>query len=262
MVWNKMDKKTKKIKLDIPENIQDILRQLGSLGDCYKYKVFAVGGFVRDLLLGKGNLDIDIVVEGNGLKFAQILSGKLNGRLTIHGQFGTATIQESQESLPSAKGLWRDKIKIDIATARKEYYKAPASYPVVTFSSIIDDMHRRDFTINAMACSLNDDNFGEILDLCGGRQDIEKKIIRVLHKNSFIDDPTRIYRAIRFEQRYDFRIDKETESLIRQAINSGMLDKLSRNRIHREKELICREKSALNIETRLKDFTGGIDAKG
>jgi len=157
-----MDKKTEKIKLDIPESFQGILRQAGSLGDSYKYKVFAVGGFVRDLLIGRSNLDIDIVVEGHGLKFAEGLSDKLNGSLITHEQFGTATIQ----------ALY----KVDIATARSECYRSPAAYPSVKSGKIRDDLKRRDFTINAMACSLNKDNFGEVLDTCGGRQDIEKKI--------------------------------------------------------------------------------------
>jgi tRNA nucleotidyltransferase (CCA-adding enzyme) len=228
--------------LNIPDSLAGILKSAGSVGDSYKYRVFAVGGFVRDLLLGIDNLDIDIVVEGDGMKFAQILSGKLNGSLIMHEQFGTATIQAD--------------CKIDIATARSEIYKTPAAYPSVKFGTIEEDLKRRDFTINAIAISLHSSGQAEIVDFFNGRKDLENGIIRVLHDDSFIDDPTRIFRAVRFEQRYNFEIDTHTQALIIDAIKAGMLDRLKKQRMEKEINFILKEQHAPSMLKRLKALTG------
>ena len=237
-----MVKNKKKNKLLIPESIKQILIEAGDIGDRQKIKVFAVGGFVRDLLLGVDNCDIDIVVEGDGLKFAQSLSGKLNGSLIMHEQFGTATIEAS--------------CKVDIATARSERYKSPAAYPCVKPGKIKDDLQRRDFTINAIALFLNTNRFREIVDFFNGTEDLKNGIIRVLHDNSFIDDPTRIFRAIRFEQRYNFEIDAHTRHLIDDAVKTGMLDKLKKQRKDKEITLISKEKNAGKMLQKLKAVAG------
>ena len=237
--------------------ISNILKAAGHIGDIYKFRVFAVGGFVRDMQLGEDNLDIDIVVEGDGLKLARKLTKDLNGSLTVHKFFGTATINTYCKNTAKLQNTLEQEIRIDIATARKEIYKHPADYPRVIFSTVEDDLGRRDFTINAMAVSLNRGSFGDILDPYNGRKDLKGGIIRVLHDNSFLDDPTRIFRAIRFEQRYSFKTDSKTMFLMKSAIQSGMLDRLSRQRIIKEKRLIKKEKSALKILARLEYLTGG-----
>jgi tRNA nucleotidyltransferase (CCA-adding enzyme) len=237
--------------------ISNILKAAGHIGDIYNFRVFAVGGFVRDMQLGENNLDIDIAVEGDGLKLARKLTKDLNGSLTVHKCFGTATINTYCKNTAKLQNALEQEIRIDIATARKEIYKHPADYPRVIFSTIEDDLGRRDFTINAMAVSLNRGSFGEMLDPYNGRKDLKCGIIRVLHDNSFLDDPTRIFRAIRFEQRYKFKTDSKTMLLMKSAIQSGMLDRLSGQRIIKEKRLIKKEKSALKILARLEYLTGG-----
>jgi tRNA nucleotidyltransferase (CCA-adding enzyme) len=229
-------------ELNIPSNVAGILEAAGFVGDSHQVKVFAVGGFVRDLLLGLGSLDIDIVVEGDGLKFAKSLSDKLNGSLIVHEQFGTATIE----------ALY----KVDIATARSEHYKSPAVYPDVKPGTIQEDLNRRDFTINAISLSLNENTFKQVVDFFNGIEDLKNGIIRVLHDKSFIDDPTRIFRAVRFEQRYNFKIDAHTRQLIDTAIKAGMLDKLKKQRKDKEITLISKEKNALKMFKRLKAVAG------
>lgn len=195
---------------------------------------FLVGGTVRDMVLGVKNLDLDIVVEGppdrcgdisragDAIKLGEKLLEKFGGALVVHRQFGTCT-------LVTKKGL-----KIDLATARKEIYARPAALPTVEFSSLKDDLARRDFTINSMAVSINKDDFGRLIDLCGGKSDLERGIIRVMHDKSFIDDPTRIFRARRFASRLGFSIEPHTLGLMRSAVKKGMLAKLSKYRINKE----------------------------
>lgn len=231
----------------LPKKVLDILLLAGSIGDSMCIKVFCVGGFVRDALLHYHNLDIDIVVEGNGMEFAKELSSLLKGTLVLYRRFGTATVAT------------RDNFKIDIATARIEHYEFPGALPMVSFSSIKDDLQRRDFTINAMSFSLNKVPWSRLLDPFNGKRDLEKGIIRVLHNKSFIDDPTRIYRAVRFEQRYDFVICDETERLIKEAIELGALNKVSEYRIKKEKALVQAEKNPSKVFDRLEQFIGERD---
>ncbi len=159
-----------------------------------------VGGFVRDLFLGIKNYDLDIVVEGEGIKFARELGKDLGGRVRSHEKFGTAIV------------ILADGFKIDVATARREFYEYPAAFPKVELSSIKKDLYRRDFTINAMAIQLNQKYFGKLIDFFGGQRDLRKGIVRVLYNLSFVEDPARIIRAIRFEQRYNFKMDRTTEN--------------------------------------------------
>lgn len=182
-----------------------LLRTIGEVAQQNGYSAFAVGGFVRDLLLRKHNLDLDIVIEGNGIKFAEKLAKKLRGQLRTHEKFNTAVV------------ILPDGFKIDIATARLEYYEYPAAMPTVELSSIKLDLYRRDFTINAMAIHLGPETFGTLLDFFNCQNDIKDRRIRIIHNLSFVEDPTRIFRAIRFEQRMGFEIGKHTERLIKNA---------------------------------------------
>ena len=193
-----------------------------------EHHAYLVGGYVRDSTLGREPVDIDIVVEGDGVKVARKLNAKLKGKLTSHTEFGTATISI-------------DSHRVDLASARTEKYPSPAHLPHVYPSTIVEDLNRRDFTINAIAMSISKENFGEIFDPFEGLNDIKKKLIRILHRNSFIDDPTRIFRALRYKNRFGFKMEEDTERLMREAIKDGMVSRLSGQRILNELNLIFEE---------------------
>ena len=201
----------KKMKNTLPKII-GLLVLIGDMAQERHYAAFVVGGFVRDLIMGVRNYDIDIVIEGKAIEFSKAFADKVKGSLVIHRKFGTATVVMPWGIL---KG---ERFKLDLATARKEKYERPAALPDVEFSSLRNDLYRRDFTINAMAVALNRSNFGQLIDFFDGQRHLREGVISVLHKGSFIDDPTRIFRAVRFEQRYGFKIDKHTERLIKTAI--------------------------------------------
>ncbi len=213
---------------NIPAGLKKTLKVIGKLADSLEIPVFAVGGFVRDILLKKKNLDLDIVVEADAINFSRHLSKLIPGKLIIHQQFGTATIAKKDFSL-------------DLATARKETYNYPAALPVVCPGTIRDDLFRRDFTVNAIAFSLNASSFGELSDFFGGLKDLKQKKIRVLHELSFIDDPTRILRAIRFKGRLGFKLEDKTSSLMDEAIKLGMLLRVKPPRIFDELIHILKE---------------------
>lgn len=218
-----------KLKEKVPPGIVDILLRAGKLAYSMGWSVFIVGGFVRDLLLGNENFDIDLVIEGDGILYAEKLSEELGANLTIHRDFGTATLNLSEN------------FKLDIATSRREFYPRPASLPHVKPAPLKEDLFRRDFTVNAMAISINPPDFGRLIDFFGGRRDLRERKVRVLHVRSFIDDPTRIFRAIRFEQRYNFCIEKVTERLIKLALREGVFQLLSGKRIKEELKQILEE---------------------
>ena len=194
--------------------------------------------------MGIPNFDVDIVVEGDGLNFASKFAKKINAILITHPRFQTATLITPNE------------IKIDIATARSEVYPHPASLPVVQSGTIIQDLARRDFTVNALAINLLPENFGHLVDFYSGKKDIARKVIRILHDLSFIDDPTRIIRAVRFEQRLNFRIQSHTLKLIKQAKKLGMLNKVSPHRLRDEIILMLKEPIALKCIQRLNKLVG------
>lgn len=210
------------LKEKVPSNIMDILFEAGKLAYDMGWSAFIVGGFVRDLLLGNENFDIDLVIEGKGIFYAEKLAEKLGANLIIHKDFGTATLNLGEN------------FKLDIATSRREFYPCPASLPRVEPAPLKEDLFRRDFTVNAMAISINPPDFGRLIDFFGGRRDLRERKVRVLHSRSFIDDPTRIFRAIRFEQRYSFHIEKTTERLIKIALEEGVFQLLSGKRIKEE----------------------------
>ena len=184
--------------------------------------VYLVGGTVRDILLHEESFDVDVAVEGDAIELARRIADELGGRHKPHEKFGTAVV------------LYGDDERIDVVTARTEFYDAPAALPTVEHATIREDLFRRDFTINAMAASLKGDDFGRLVDPFGGRRDLEQGTIRVLHNLSFIDDPTRIFRAIRYENRYGFRMDATTARLARGCIEMGLVGDLSSARLRDE----------------------------
>jgi len=211
-----------------PRSVVDILRNAGTLAEELGYMVFLVGGTVRDLLLGNRNLDIDIVIEGDGIRFARRLAKEYKAKIKTHERFSTAKV-----IFPALTDLERE-LTIDIATARTEYYEKPASLPKVEMSSIKKDLYRRDFTINTLAVRLNREKYGTLFDFFGGQRDIKEKVIRVLHNLSFIEDPTRAFRAVRFAERFGFRISKHTLNLMRSAQKLALFDHLSGSRLYDE----------------------------
>lgn len=230
----------------LPKDVLDILEKAGALGRSRQAPVYVVGGFVRDLLLKTPNHDIDLVVEGDGIGFARAFAGVLGGRVRVHKKFLTSVV-----IFPGADG--REE-RVDVATARLEYYESPAALPTVEHSSIKMDLYRRDFTINALAIRLDCEPMGEIVDFFGGQKDIRDRVIRVLHTLSFVEDPTRCLRAVRFEQRYHFRIGPATEKLIKNDVSLKLLDKLSPARLFNEFEHICAEETAILCIRRLHEL--------
>ncbi|MGH7363460.1 MAG: CBS domain-containing protein, partial [Candidatus Methylomirabilales bacterium] len=213
----------------LPPRLQEILKAAGGVADKAGARLYVVGGFVRDLLLGVENFDVDLVVEGDGIAFAEAFAATAGGTVRSHRKFGTAVV-----SLP-------DGFKVDVASARTEYYEHPAALPTVEHGSIRMDLYRRDFTINALAVGLNAADYGRLLDFFGGSRDLRDGAIRVLHSLSFVEDPTRILRAARFAVRCGFTIAKQSERLIRNAVRLRLLDNLSGARILTELKLIFQE---------------------
>src|SRR5438874_1204480 len=203
------------------ERLAPVFEAVAALSEAYD-GVYLVGGTVRDILLGERSFDVDIAVEGDAIALAQALADALGGRVRAHEKFGTAVV------------VYGDGERVDVVTARTEFYDAPAALPAVEHASIREDLFRRDFTINAMAVSLKGDDYGRLVDPFGGRADLDGKRIRVLHNLSFIDDPTRIFRAIRYENRYGFRMDEHTVRLARGTIEIGLVGDLSSARLRDE----------------------------
>lgn len=228
----------------LPFEIRDLVSIAGDLARAHGMRAFLVGGFVRDLILGVKNLDLDIVIEGDGIRFAEELARHLKAGIVCHKRFGTATVMISHA------------LKIDVATAREETYPEPASLPVVKSGTVQDDLKRRDFSINAMALSINQDNYGELIDCFQGRKDLRDKKIRVLHELSFIDDPTRMVRAIRFEQRLGFKIEPETLRLLKEAAKDRMLEQVQPQRVRDELILILKEECPLKQIKRMNQLLG------
>ena len=225
---------------NIPEPILKLLQEIGEVGGKGTY---LVGGFVRDLLLKRQNLDLDIVIEADAIRVAEAMRDRWNGTLHVHPQFGTATVTPADLNLP----------KIDFVTARRETYESSGALPIVARGTITDDLHRRDFSINALAMRLDTSAFGTIVDKTGGLEDLENGIIRVLHKQSFMDDPTRIFRACRYAGRYGFRIADADLALIREAL--PVLAQLSGERIRNEIDRVFLEENAPRIVEQLAEFS-------
>lgn len=218
------------------------LKEIGEISERLNYHAYLVGGFVRDLLLGKENYDLDVVVEGDGIKLARELSKVYGLKIVEHREFGTAKV------------FYKDGVIVDIATSRIEYYEEPGSLPVVEKGSLKLDLSRRDFTINTLAISLNKNTFGELIDFFGGQRDLKERTLRVLHSLSFVEDPTRILRALRFEGRFGFRISKHTLNLMKNALRMGFLTKVEGRRIWNELKLILLEKNPETILKRMDEL--------
>lgn len=224
----------------LPENIRYVIREVSAAARQSNVRVYLVGGIVRDILLdahsaesgifNRENFDLDFVVEGDGIAFAERVAARLQGTLVCHRRFGTATV-DSKDG------------KIDFATARREVYQRSGSLPEVAFASLQEDLVRRDFTINAMAVSVNEADYGMLVDPYHGQRDLQKKYIRVLHDRSFLDDPTRIFRAVRFKERFHFRFEPRTARLMAEAVDSGALSYINAHRVRDELILLLSESS-------------------
>ena len=230
------------MKERLSQRLIDVLRTFGEVASEIGYGVYVVGGFVRDLFLYRPNEDIDIVIEGDGIAFAKKYAKKVGARIHSHEEFGTAVI------------IFPDGFSIDVASARMEYYKFPAALPIVEMSSIKLDLYRRDFTINTLAIQLNPKRFGTLIDFFSAQRDLKEKVIRVLHNLSFVEDPTRVFRAIRFEQRFGFSIGKLTKGLIENAVKMDFFKRLSGRRVFSELRLIFEEENPTPAIVRLQDY--------
>ncbi len=228
-------------KEKFPPEIHNLLRFSGEVAEELGFNAYLVGGSVRDLLRGEENLDLDIVIEGDGIAFARAFGEKLHAKVRTHQKFGTAQI-------------FADRTKLDVATARTEYYESPASLPKVETSSIKKDLYRRDFTINTLAVKLNLRDFGLLIDFFGGQRDLREKSIRVLHNLSFVEDPTRAFRAIRFAERFGFKISKHTENLIKSTIEMNLFSMLSGPRLYEELRLSFHETEPAKTLKKLSDY--------
>ena len=226
------------------EHLQPVFEAVQAVGEGFD-GVYLVGGAVRDVLLGEPNFDVDIAVEGDGIAFGRALADALGGRAVPHEKFGTAIV------------LGDGGTRVDVATARTEFYDYPAALPRVEQATLRQDLFRRDFTVNALAVSLKGEDFGRLIDFFGGLRDLRDGVIRVLHNLSFIDDPTRIFRAIRYENRYGFRIEPHTLALARACVEMNLVGELSSARLRDELQALLGEASVRDSIVRLREL--GID---
>lgn len=230
------------LKERLPRKVIKLLKNFGHVADMLGYNVYLVGGLVRDVLLRRENLDVDIVIEGDGIKFAQEFAEHYDARVRSHPKFGTAVL------------IFSDGFKVDVATARMEYYESPGAPPIVETSSLKLDLYRRDFTINTLAIKLNKRSYGTLIDYFGAQEDIKEKVLRVLHNLSFVEDPTRVLRAIRFEQRFGFKIGRLTLALIKNAVKINCFKDLSGRRLFLELKLILKEQDPIKAIERMNEF--------
>jgi len=201
-------------------------------------RVYLVGGTVRDLLLIRPDVDLDLTVEGDGLFFARELARQLGARLIFHERFLTATI------------YW-DGDRVDVATCRQEHYPEPGAMPEVKPANLMQDLGRRDFSVNAMALPLTYCDLDDIIDPYNGQEDLANGLLRVLHRSSFSDDPSRLLRGVRLATRLKFKLETETGTLVRQALAEGLLDALESKRFWREFVLLLRERQPVTAWERL-----------
>jgi tRNA nucleotidyltransferase (CCA-adding enzyme) len=231
----RQDRKTATRMVNAPSAIRPLLQEIGRIADDHRVAAYAVGGCVRDWLLGlTRTADVDVAVVGDGIAFARQLAQAFGVGVTSHQQFGTATLV-----LKPTRG--RQPIRVDVASCRKETYREPAAYPKVTAGSLQDDLFRRDFTINALAMAINPKSFGKLVDPFGGAQDLKARRLRILHPKSFLDDPSRILRAVRFTQRFGLAMDSQTLRCLRRAMVSGVLARLNRGRLRKELDRMAEE---------------------
>lgn len=244
----------------LSEDRKRLLEAVAEEAKSQNLPAYIVGGFVRDLILKKPSQDFDIVLEGDAIAFANYLAARFGGRVVKHDRFGTAKwiLSENLEQIASKLNLsisdhaLNFPEHLDMISARTEFYDRPAALPIVERSSIKMDLHRRDFTINTLALRLDGEHFGQIFDFLGGYNDLQEGLIRVLHALSFVDDATRMLRAVRFAERFDFCIEDRTLSLLHASL--PLLDQLSGVRIEHEFDLIFLEQKAPQIMRTLNEF--------
>jgi tRNA nucleotidyltransferase (CCA-adding enzyme) len=267
---------SERLERALPAARLTLLRAIAHAAQQQPLAVYIVGGYVRDLLLDRPGLDFDLVVEGDAIRLARQLARDLGGRVTTHARFGTAKwhigpVREdvlaaldgrdlsdawtaTSATLPVRRDLQADDLPdtLDFISARTEFYAHPTALPTVERGSIKLDLHRRDFTINTLALRLDGRHFGELHDHWGGLADLRHGLVRVLHSLSFVDDPTRMLRAVRFEQRFGFRIEQRTQELLGEAL--GLLDRVSGDRVRHELEHVLAETQAPLILARLDEL--------
>jgi len=257
----------KLLENSLPAPRLDLIHKVAEAAAEQNVALYVVGGFVRDLVLERPSLDFDIVVEGDAISLAHQLADKYGGRVTTHSRFGTAkwflegskfetnalvAVLGGEDSAESEIDSANLPTFLDFITARTEFYKSPTALPTVSRGSIKLDLHRRDFSINTLALRLDGAHYGELHDHWGGLADLERGLVRVLHSLSFVDDPTRMLRAIRFEQRFSFTLGVRTQELMDEA--RPLLGKLSGQRIRHELDLILNEERAVAMLSRLSDL--------
>lgn len=218
-----------KIETAMPAKAVALIREIAGKAGKLGYSAYIVGGTVRDILLGRKHVDIDITVEGDAIKLGKAVSKDTGAAITVYKGFGTCTL------------AFKDGSKIDLATSRRETYKRPGAMPVTKPGTLKEDLKRRDFTINAIAASVMAKDFGNIYDLFDGIGDLKSGVIRIMHPKSFTDDPTRIFRARRFAARFGFKIEPRTDLLMKKALINRALDTVSPARIQKELMLISKE---------------------
>lgn len=248
-----------------------LLKSVAKAAHAQRAALYIVGGFVRDMLLDRPSFDFDLVVEGDAIQLAHSLSARFGGRVTSHARFGTSKWHIGEDKIALLKELEAENLpkinqannavrsqmlnpenlpdSLDLISARTEFYTHPTALPTVERGSIKLDLHRRDFTINTLALRLDGYHYAELHDYWGGYNDLQNGLIRVLHSLSFVDDPTRMLRAVRFEQRFDFRIEDRTLELINSAIR--LLERVSGDRIRHELDHIFSEDEADKMLARL-----------
>ncbi|MCG8636949.1 MAG: CBS domain-containing protein [Desulfobacterales bacterium] len=241
-VINRPNAKKKYIRHLLDQRLDDrigkLLKDIGRTAEDLGLDIYVVGGFVRDLMLDRPIEDVDVVVEGDGISFARYYAKKHGCRVNTHHKFNTAVI------------VFPDGFKVDVASARLEYYTTPAALPIVENSSIKLDLARRDFTINTLAVALNPDTYGTLIDYFGAGRDLKDKTIRIIHNLSFVEDPTRVFRAIKFSNRFGFNIGKVTSNLIKNALKIDTFKHLSGLRVLSElKQILSEDNPIPAVET-------------
>jgi len=246
-----------RLEATLPEVRLALLNKIAQVATDQKSALYIVGGFVRDLLLDIPSQDFDLVVEGDAISLAKSVQKEYGGRITSHNRFGTAKwfIDKDQLTILGSTKKLRESLPeaLDFISARTEFYTHPSALPTVERGSIKLDLHRRDFTINTLALRLDGHHYGELFDYWGGLADLKNKLVKVLHSLSFVDDPTRILRAVRYEQRYEFQLDERTQELLLEA--KELLRRVSGDRLRHDLDRIFDEEKAAQMMDRLHELT-------
>jgi tRNA nucleotidyltransferase (CCA-adding enzyme) len=220
----------------VPAPAEPLLRAIGRRAQALGMPAYAVGGCVRDWWLGISTVtDLDVVVEGDGIAAAEAVARELGGAVEIHRQFGTATVRVAGAAGAGAP------LRVDFATCRTERYAEPAAYPAVALGTLEQDLRRRDFTMNAMALAIDPVRFGRLIDPFGGREDLRRRRLRALHRRSFIDDPSRILRGLRFAHRFRIGWERQTLRDASAAVDASLITRLNAGRLRKESRLMLRE---------------------